>query len=116
MEQELYKAIWWWFVGLGLGLSIRVLYMALKSGVTDYKLIDDYLKKNLLVIIFVALCYTAIVVMWRSTDIMPAVDALGVYPRVVNAWSIVICFLGDMIFAYVIAKAKAKFGNQDPLT
>jgi len=117
MEQELYKAIWWWFVGLTLGLSIRVLYMALKAGITDYHFIDDYVRKNLLVIIFVALCYTAIVVMWKSTDFIsfiPYVDVLGIQERVVNAWSIIIAFAADTIFAFVARKAKDKFRAQAP--
>lgn len=117
MEQELYKAFWWWAVGLVLGMSLRILWGAIQGQVRTYADLDDYIKNNAIVLTFVAVSYSAIVILWRATNLVsfvPFVDKIDIYPGVVNAWSIVICFVADVLFSFVIRKYSDKIKAQGP--
>lgn len=121
-HQSWFSAFGWWFVGLFFGLSIRILWSALRGKVREYQHLDEYVRQNAIAFTLVGLCYSALVIMWKSTDLVavfPYVDKVGIVPGFVNAWAIVICFLGDVLFSYVARRfgerAGAKIDTpQDP--
>jgi len=118
MEQSLVKAWWWWFVGLILGLSLRILWGAIKGNIRKVSDLDDYIRDNTVVLTFVAICYSVLCILWRTTDLvayLPLLDRIDIFPRVINAWSIVVCFLADLILLYVIRKFQDKIRPQDPI-
>jgi len=112
-SQSWFSAAGWWAVGLFFGLSIRILWGALRGKVREYSQLDEYVRQNAIAFTLVALCYTALVVMWKSTDLVaaiPWIDKVGILPGQVNAWSILICFSGDVIFAFVARKFGERAG------
>jgi len=112
VEQPLLSALGWYAMGL-LGLLLRVMYQAMKGKIRRVEHLDDYVRDNSLLILFVLVCYSALVVMWRGTNLVsfiPYVDALDIVPGKINAWSIALCFASDMVFVFVMNRMWEKVG------
>lgn len=109
----------WWvtllFFLLGhIGLAVRMFWVLITSGQKKLSVVDDYVEENSLVVVFGALCYYALVALWLWSDLFGLLggvgDALGLIPKVLNAWTIPLAIGSDFILLKVVDKFGDKMG------
>ena len=103
------------FFALGhLGFAIRILLSFVGTGQRRLSLIDNYVAENGAVFLLGLLSYWAIAALWLWTDAIGFLGGVGEFvglvPGLLNAWTIVVAILADVLLKYLLDKWGDKVG------
>ena len=104
------------FFALGhVGFVIRILLSFVGTGQKRLSLIDNYIAENGAVFLLGLLSYWALASLWLWTDAIGFLgevgNFVGLVPHQLNAWTIVIAIVADVLLKYLINKWGDKIGT-----
>ena len=113
MEQTWQASAAWFALG-HLGFVIRILWSFINSGQKRLSHLDNYLAENGAVFLLGLLSYWAVASLWLWTEAIGFLggvgEFVGVMPGQLNAWTIIIAIIADLLLKFIVNKWGDKIG------
>ena len=109
-EQFWYESVGFFALGI-LGFAIRLLWTFVMSGQRKLSAFDDYVEDNSAIVLLGFLFYCGLAALWMWTDAMALIpDWAGVSSGILNGWTVLLGFLSDVLFMFLVNKFGEKVG------